>query len=456
MSSSESTSAPVPPRSRLRRRWLRFSLRTLLIVVTLLGIWLGVKVDQARRQKRAVDTLRMLGAGVRYEHQRLPDGRFDDRIELDVPAWARNLCGDDFFQTVRGVYLWRRVSITDEELECLDDLPYLEVLHIDGLPITDAGLAHIPHPHRLTQLATDGTNIGDGFLHRLRSAKRLQTLQLDNSEVTDAGLSALSGISTLRRLSLVGTQTGDKGLATFAPCKQLEALRLGRQVTNQGLQQFETLENITHFRAKDSPITGEAFRGFSLPKVDSVYLDYCAVSDEDLPPLVQAIRNARIFSLDGCPISDDGLQHLRHLGKTKKLSLSHTNIQGHKLRHLASLSGVMALVLSGCPLEDPDLKALAPLYTGTAPGVTLLLDKIPIGDADLAKISGFTNLTDLSVNETNISDAGLRHLYALKKLAVLDLRRTRVTGEGVKQVKKAVSGIIIAWEEDPQPTGWPW
>src|SRR5688572_26162539 len=100
--STRELSTSVPP----RRRWLRFSLRTLLVAVTVLSVWLGVKVDQARRQKRAVETLQALGADIRYEHQRLAEGGFDGRIELDVPEWARELCGDDFFQTVTGVYFF--------------------------------------------------------------------------------------------------------------------------------------------------------------------------------------------------------------------------------------------------------------------------------------------------------------------------------------------------------------
>jgi hypothetical protein len=38
----------------------------------------------------------------------------------------------------------------------------------------------------------------------------------------------------------------------------------------------------------------------------------------------------------------------------------------------------------------------------------------------------------------------------------LDLRRTRVTGGGVYELKQAVGGAVIAWDEDPQPAGWPW
>jgi hypothetical protein len=44
---------PAPP----RRRWFRISLRTLLLLVTVLCIWLGVKVNLARRQKEAIAAL---------------------------------------------------------------------------------------------------------------------------------------------------------------------------------------------------------------------------------------------------------------------------------------------------------------------------------------------------------------------------------------------------------------
>ena len=37
-----------------RPRWLRFSLRTLLVVMTVLCVWLGIKVNAARRQKEAL------------------------------------------------------------------------------------------------------------------------------------------------------------------------------------------------------------------------------------------------------------------------------------------------------------------------------------------------------------------------------------------------------------------
>ena len=46
------------------RRWLRFSLRTLLVVFTLICIWLGVETSRVLRQKRAAATVQSLGGTV--------------------------------------------------------------------------------------------------------------------------------------------------------------------------------------------------------------------------------------------------------------------------------------------------------------------------------------------------------------------------------------------------------
>jgi hypothetical protein len=442
-------------------RWLRFSLRTLLVLVTVFGVWLGVKVDQARRQKRAVENLSALGARFWFEHQRTSDGGFDGRIELHVPAWARELCGDDFFQNVRGIYVRRRPGenvdqprqITDEDLKCLADLPQLEILQIVSAPISDAGLAHVVYPERLTNVSLSNTNIGDGFLRQLRAAKRLESLWLDNTRVTDDGLAELHGITSLRRLSLSGTETGDRGLAVFRQCRRLESLKPGTKVTNAGIQSFETLQSIKGLSGSGR-ISGEAFRGFRMPKVDEVYLANSAVSDDNLPPLVQSLRDVRVLNLSGCAITDRGLQHLNELGKTQILLLSNTEIQGRELQQLSSLSGLAMLVLSGCALDGPDLKGLEPLYSGMAPGGNLTLDNTPVSDDDLAKVSGFANLLYLGVAHTQVTDRGLPHIYLLKKLLRFDLRGTRVTAEGVEKLKQAIRGLKVAWDEDPAPMGW--
>jgi hypothetical protein len=444
---------------RRNRRWLRFSLRSLLVVVTLFGVWLGIKVDQARRQKRAVETLRSMGAEVWYDHQRKENGSFDVRIDLDVPNWVRELCGDDFFQTVTGIFLLRGArlnsegevprAITDEDLQCLADLPHLEQLVINQAPITDAGMAHLRHPERLRAVMLDDTDVGDDFVRRLQGAVELEGLGLEGTKVTDDAVAKLTGLTKLQILRLARTDTGDRALVPFAE-HELIALRLGRKTTNAGLRRFGTRARIQGLDVAGAPVTGDAFRGFTLPTAISVELSKCAVGDNDLAPLVEAVRDARSLSLAGCAITDLGLQHLKELGKTRTLVLSNTKIQGRELGQLSSLPGLGRLDLSGCPLDDPDLKALVPLYTGTRGG-SLELARTPLSDGDLAQISVLTNLRHLDLSDTKVTDRGLPHLYCLKQLLKVDLRGTGVTAEGVRLLKQAVPGREVAWDED---AGW--
>jgi len=60
----------VPVARAKLRRVFRFSLRTLLIAVTAFGVWLGVKLHQAREQRAAVKEIRALGGWVHYDYQR--------------------------------------------------------------------------------------------------------------------------------------------------------------------------------------------------------------------------------------------------------------------------------------------------------------------------------------------------------------------------------------------------
>ena len=85
-----------------RPRWLRFSLRTLLVVMTVLCVWLGWKVNAARRQKEAVDAILKAGGTAIYDFQevvpksRPTDIAFDPNAVPWEPHWLDTLIGRDF------------------------------------------------------------------------------------------------------------------------------------------------------------------------------------------------------------------------------------------------------------------------------------------------------------------------------------------------------------------------
>ncbi len=52
-----------------KRRFFRYSLRTLMLVVTVFCVWMGITANQARDQKQAVEVVLGLGGTVLYEHE---------------------------------------------------------------------------------------------------------------------------------------------------------------------------------------------------------------------------------------------------------------------------------------------------------------------------------------------------------------------------------------------------
>jgi hypothetical protein len=132
-----------PPKR--KRRWFQFSLRTLLIVVTLLALplcWLGLKVDEARQQQTAVVAIRKLGGFVAYDYQFDSQGHDLPGATLPGPAWLHSLLGDDFFRNVYGVILLDP-SVKDADLEQLKALTQLRYVSVFGTNVTDVGVAKL-------------------------------------------------------------------------------------------------------------------------------------------------------------------------------------------------------------------------------------------------------------------------------------------------------------------------
>src|SRR5215475_8806822 len=76
-----------------KRRWFRYSLRTLLVFVTLASAgfgWLGYKVRQAKRQQDTILAIMKLGGTVIYDYEY-------EGAPLPGPKWLRDLIGVDFF-----------------------------------------------------------------------------------------------------------------------------------------------------------------------------------------------------------------------------------------------------------------------------------------------------------------------------------------------------------------------
>jgi hypothetical protein len=277
------------------RRWLRFSLRTFLLVLTALCIWLGFKVNQARRQKEAVAGLKAVGMRFYYAHQR--DDAYPNSIdpgrELAVPKWLEELAGYDFFRTVISVQGLGQV--TDDDLRHLAGLPYVEHLYVWGSEVSDAGLAHLRRPDRLVSFGTYNSLVGDGFLKRLCNSTRLERLALGRSEITDEGLLAIRTVTKLKRLGLSGSKITDAGMAALDNMTALEIVDLDRtEVTDAGLIHLKNAKRLRHLGLSRTSITDaglEHLHGF--PELQSVTLDDTAATPDGIAALKAATPTLR-------------------------------------------------------------------------------------------------------------------------------------------------------------------
>ena len=113
-------------RTKSERRFLRFSVRTLLIVLTILCIWLGWKVERARRQREAVAFVHEMGGSVNYDYEVDNDGRFAPNAEPPGPKWLRRQLGVDFFDDVI------LARLVEAEVSDITPLSGLETRHPDN------------------------------------------------------------------------------------------------------------------------------------------------------------------------------------------------------------------------------------------------------------------------------------------------------------------------------------
>lgn len=169
------------PTTTPKRRWLQFSIRTVLLLVSVLCVALTVLVVPLEQRRRAVEAIEALGGRVTYVDSQTTDESFPRGL---LRRWLPQAYVDEV-----AIVGFSNTQITDAGLAPLEGLTGLRELYLDNTQITDAGLAH------------------------LKGLAGLQTLLLHDTQITDAGLTHLKGLTALRVICIENTQITDAGLA---------------------------------------------------------------------------------------------------------------------------------------------------------------------------------------------------------------------------------------------------
>jgi Leucine-rich repeat (LRR) protein len=239
---------------------MRYRLRTLLIVVAVICVWLALRLNAVRRQQAAVAAIQRLGGTVYYAHQITEDrlGRLVAEPDKPppFPTWLRPMAEPLFPPAVASVSL-RDTPTTNRDLEILRFLPHVQRLDLANTAVTDDGLAIVGRLRELESLSVRGPAISDRGVEHLKNL-RLTHLSLWKTSVTDVGVRHLRRMTTLRWLLLDETQITDAALEDVGELTNLDDW-LGltdNQLTDAGLphlRKLTKLRSLNLLRTKASP-----------------------------------------------------------------------------------------------------------------------------------------------------------------------------------------------------------
>ena len=289
-----------PPKA--RRRWPRFRLRTLFVLLTLACLWLGWQAKRARDQKQAVAAIRAAGGNIIYTYQVAPNGTLKDPGLPDssrplAPAWLRDALGEDFFITAYSVMLPSpapgggvqtvNTQVSDETLKHLAKLPRLKSLGIGALELTDSSL------------------------HLIAELPQVEHIVLRSPRLTDAGIAHLARLPRLKTLSIAGEQFSDQSIVALRAFPQLEWLTLnGGHMTNDGLAHLKHLPKLRRLA-----LSGTGPGGGVKTKMTGAGLKHVAE--------VAELVDLQMYDFD---LNDDDLEPLSRLTKLRSASFSGTGV----------------------------------------------------------------------------------------------------------------------------------
>ncbi len=339
--SIESAEAPTDALKPTSRRRLGLSVRALMLVVLVLGGWLGWIAHRARVQREAVAVIRRHHASVWF-NQSWHRNPFPPDPQPGPPL-LRRWVGPDYFDTALSVNFYGgrtpQKTMGDDVMRAACQLAWLEHLSIVGCDATDAGAE------------------GLGGLTRLRS--------LDvrfNPRMTARAVKDIGRLTELEFLGLGAIPLRDEDMGFLRRLTKLQTLALmGREMrlTDAVLDEVAALPELTAVQCFDLPITADGFRrlrGLRNLKVLSLHGAQVDRLDD-----LRFFPNLNRVDLNSNPIDDDDLAVLKSLPKLSALDLRKTRITDRGVAILATFPSISELDLGGTAITDAALVDLARL-----------------------------------------------------------------------------------------------
>lgn len=205
-----------------------------------------------------------------------------------------------------------------------------------------------------------------------------------------------------------------------------------QEISSETISALRDLKSLTAVNFAESSLNDDSLTELGVLSGQITNLDVrgCQLSDAaaDVIGKFTSLRALRFSGKNGrTTLADDGLRKLAGCSSLKVLALDDLWIGTDGLEVLTSLKNLEELYLAGTLTDDDTCKLIA-----ACSGLRKLrLARTQVSDAALETLTACSQLEDLDLSENSlISDAGMTHLGAMKKLKKLNLWRVQVSDEG--------------------------
>ncbi len=403
MTPDDSISPPDPtkPNPKPRRRWWSLSVRGLMLLVLVVGGFVGWQANRVARMRWAVavlvrnpndppdyrppsDTTSFTIGGSPSRTEVTYDDEYSNGVFPDPPspAWLheglRWALGDDYFRNVSGLNLSRPPSAADSD--AIEALGSVERLRLADFPLNDENLDRLVNCPRLRELSLMQSKLPARRLASVGALRNLRVLDLSNTDATaddlaplanlslledlelppeagiDAGLLHLQGLRNLRSLDAVGSVEGgvtDVGLGYLRGMTQLRSLSFNaHRMTDAGMAILEALPKLVSLEIQ--PSWADIARSLTLSKAGVARLDRFThlttlkvstqvTIDDAWVEAISRLAGLRHLEIAGDRITDAGLAPLAKLTQLEELRITSRQVTDAGLRHLHPLTGLKTL-----------------------------------------------------------------------------------------------------------------
>ncbi len=340
------------------KRWriprLRFSLRTFLVLICIIGALLGLaahRIETGKQRWAKIAELQKLGVGVGFTddfRQWTPD-------VIENMNWWQSWREADRAQNLTVVTFGAQTP-APRAFELIHDFPDIAIIYLDGQDVDDRLMDEVVRHKNILHLDLFKTQITDQSLARLSELPNLNSLYLPRG-TTDAGLAHVAGLPQLRRLWARDSAITDEGMKHFAGRQGLNFLDLSNAaISDEGVRHLAGMKMLLQINLSDTQVTGACGKYLSgVPDLQRLELDRTLFDDAGLAEM-HSLAFYRL-SLAGTKITDAGLQHLR-VQELTVLDVSGTSVSGDGLKCLVDGYELETLVLNGTQIDDADVPVL--------------------------------------------------------------------------------------------------